>query len=72
MAMRLSFDLGLHIDCTPYLQEGKMSLGEAEARRTAFWGAFVVNQYASFLIAEYSILISLIVFTAFTQGGPSK
>lgn len=44
MAMRLSFDLGLHVDCTPYVQAGIITDIEAEARRVAFWGCFVVNQ----------------------------
>jgi hypothetical protein len=45
MAVRLSFDLGLHIDMTPYVTKGLMSSVEAEARKIAFWGCFVVDQY---------------------------
>lgn len=42
--MRLAFDLGLHIDMTPYVQNGSMSAREAEVRRVAFWGNFIVDQ----------------------------
>lgn len=44
MAMRLSFDLGLHIDSTAYVESGAMTKLEAEARQVTFWGCFVVNQ----------------------------
>ena len=44
MSMRLSFDLGLHIDMTPYVSQGKMSAEDAEVRKVAFWGSFVVDQ----------------------------
>jgi len=45
--MRLSFDLGLHIDSDPYVDQGLFTLQEAEARRTCFWSCLVVNQYVS-------------------------
>lgn len=44
MAMRLSFDLGLHIDMTPYVQSGRMDAAEAEVRKITFWGCFIVDQ----------------------------
>lgn len=44
MAMRLSFDLGIHIDTKTYVQAGSMTLLEAESRRVAFWGCFIINQ----------------------------
>lgn len=46
MSVRLSFDLGLHLDMTPYVIKGLMSAEEAEVRKITFWGCFVVDQYA--------------------------
>ncbi|KIX05950.1 uncharacterized protein Z518_03924 [Rhinocladiella mackenziei CBS 650.93] len=43
MAMRLCFDIGLHVDSTPYVERGLMTPMEAEARLTTFWSSFVVN-----------------------------
>lgn len=45
MAMRLSFDLGLHVDGDPYVKQGLFTNKEAEARRRTFWSCVVVNQY---------------------------
>jgi Fungal specific transcription factor domain len=47
MAMRLSFDLGLHIDMAPYVAEGTIGADEAELRRIVFWGTFSTDQYAN-------------------------
>lgn len=47
MAMRLCFDLGLHIDCTPYVKAGILTPAEACARQTTFWSCVVLNQYVS-------------------------
>lgn len=44
MSMRLSFDLGLHIDMTSYIINGRMSSEDAEVRKVAFWGSFTVDQ----------------------------
>jgi hypothetical protein len=44
MAMRLSFDLGLHVDSAAYVESGRMTRLESEARQVTFWGCFVVNQ----------------------------
>jgi hypothetical protein len=43
--MRLAFDLGLHVDGEPYVEQGLFTAKEAEARRGAFWSCVVVNQY---------------------------
>ncbi|KAF2145744.1 uncharacterized protein K452DRAFT_244065 [Aplosporella prunicola CBS 121167] len=48
MAMRLAFDLGLHLDMTSYIEKGKMSSSEAELRRTTFWGTYVVDHLSGF------------------------
>jgi hypothetical protein len=45
MAMRLAFDLGLHVDSGPYVKQGLLTGKEADARRSAFWSCVVVNQY---------------------------
>lgn len=44
MSMRLAFDLGLHIDMTPYVDHGEIGLQEAEVRKVAFWGSYVADQ----------------------------
>lgn len=44
MAMRLAFDLGLHIDTQPLVLKNEMSEAENIARRTAFWGSYIVDQ----------------------------
>jgi hypothetical protein len=42
--MRLAFDLGLHIDMTPYVETGRMNATEVEVRLVAFWGSYVADQ----------------------------
>ena len=44
MAMRLAFDLGLHVESDPYVEQGLLTVKEAEARRSIFWSCLVVNQ----------------------------
>ncbi|KAJ6071138.1 hypothetical protein N7499_009152 [Penicillium canescens] len=41
MAMRLAFDLGLHLDMTPYVEKGIISVEECNTRRTIFWAAYI-------------------------------
>lgn len=43
--MRLGFDLGLHIDCTPYVRPGLLTAADARARYSTFWSCVVVNEY---------------------------
>ncbi|KAE9573443.1 hypothetical protein CGMCC3_g10266 [Colletotrichum fructicola] len=43
MAMRLAFDLALHVDMTPYVRTGSISQEEADLRKTVFWGAYTVD-----------------------------
>lgn len=43
MAMRLCFDLGLHINTDIYVQQEIISAAESRARQTAFWGCYVMN-----------------------------
>lgn len=44
MAMRLAFDLGLHIDMAPYVRNGSITAAEAELRRMVFWGTYALDQ----------------------------
>lgn len=44
MAMRLAFDLGLHLDMSSYVSDGSISAVEAELRRMVFWGAYTLDQ----------------------------
>ncbi|EQB56632.1 hypothetical protein CGLO_03351 [Colletotrichum gloeosporioides Cg-14] len=43
MAMRLAFDLALHVDMTPYVKIGSISQEEADLRKTVFWGAYTID-----------------------------
>lgn len=44
MALRLAFDLALHIDLSPYVARGSVTAADAELRRTVFWAAYMVDQ----------------------------
>ncbi len=41
MAVRLSADLGLHLDLTEHVRNGLLTERELEVRRTTFWGVFI-------------------------------
>ncbi|KAK1763981.1 fungal-specific transcription factor domain-containing protein, partial [Phialemonium atrogriseum] len=41
MALRLSVDLGLHLDLADHCRSGMLSPRDVEARRTTFWGVFI-------------------------------
>ena len=41
MAVRLSSDLGLHLDLSNEVINGVVSVRELDVRRTTFWGVFV-------------------------------
>ncbi|KAI7152457.1 hypothetical protein KC349_g8977 [Hortaea werneckii] len=41
MAIRLAFDLGLHISTKKYVEERSMSASEAKARSITIWGCFM-------------------------------
>lgn len=43
MAMRLCFDIGLHIDATPYVEQDAITAEELLVRQMTFWAAFVIN-----------------------------
>ena len=44
MAIRLAFDLALHIDMSEYVSSGDITSADAELRRTVFWAAYTVDQ----------------------------
>ncbi|KAJ5380245.1 fungal-specific transcription factor domain-containing protein [Penicillium cataractarum] len=52
MAMRLAFDLGLHLDMSSYVSDGSISAAEAELRRMVFWGAYTLDQHWGFLLGR--------------------
>lgn len=41
--MRLCFDIGLHIDATPYVEQDAITAEELLVRQMTFWAAFVIN-----------------------------
>ncbi|KAJ5545817.1 fungal-specific transcription factor domain-containing protein [Penicillium frequentans] len=52
MAMRLAFDLGLHIDMSPMVANGSISEVEADVRRMVFWGAYTLDHRWGFLLGR--------------------
>ncbi|KAI9926885.1 hypothetical protein MW887_003983 [Aspergillus wentii] len=52
MSMRLAFDLGLHIDMTPYVEKGDISAFEADVRRVAFWGSYTADHFWGFYLGR--------------------
>jgi hypothetical protein len=52
MSMRLAFDLGLHLDMTPYVEKGDMSAYEADVRRVAFWGSYAADHFWGFYLGR--------------------
>ncbi|KAJ9150758.1 Fungal specific transcription factor [Pleurostoma richardsiae] len=52
MATRLSFNLALHQDLSPYVGKGVVTATEADLRRTVFWAAFMVDHVWSFYLGQ--------------------
>lgn len=44
MAIRLAFDLALHLDMSACVSRGDITSADADLRRTVFWAAYVVDQ----------------------------
>lgn len=44
MAMRLTLDLGLHLEVAPYVEKGIILYQDAEVRRMTFWGVYLNEQ----------------------------
>ena len=45
MAVRISADLGLHLDLSGHVKDGRLTAQELDVRRTTFWGVFVHDKY---------------------------
>ncbi|GAM83028.1 hypothetical protein ANO11243_010140 [Dothideomycetidae sp. 11243] len=43
MAIRLAFDLALHVDMTAYVARNALTQDEADLRRDIFWGVYVID-----------------------------
>ncbi|KAL2847792.1 fungal-specific transcription factor domain-containing protein [Aspergillus pseudoustus] len=52
MAMRLAFDLGLHLDMAPYVERGTIAPEDAEARRVTFWAAYTSEQFWGYYLGR--------------------
>ncbi|KAH8691360.1 fungal-specific transcription factor domain-containing protein [Talaromyces proteolyticus] len=52
MALRLAFDLGLHIDMSPHVAEESISAAEAELRRIVFWGTYTTDHLWGFFLGR--------------------
>ncbi|KAL2840797.1 hypothetical protein BJY01DRAFT_257277 [Aspergillus pseudoustus] len=48
MAMRLAFNLALHLDISSHVSSGLMTVVEADLRRTVFWAAYTVDHELGF------------------------
>jgi hypothetical protein len=45
MAVRLSADLGLHLDLNDQYRSGMLSQRDIDVRRTTFWGVFIHDKF---------------------------
>ncbi|KGO47086.1 Transcription factor, fungi [Penicillium expansum] len=52
MALRLAFDLALHIDLSTYVARGSVTAADAELRRTVFWAAYMVDHLVGFYLGR--------------------
>ncbi|KAJ5091159.1 hypothetical protein NUU61_006029 [Penicillium alfredii] len=52
MAIRLAFDLALHLDMSEYVSKGFISAADADLRRTIFWAAYVVDHQLGFYLGR--------------------
>ncbi|KAK7415148.1 hypothetical protein QQX98_006092 [Neonectria punicea] len=52
MAMRLAFDLALHVDLSRHVAKKSISQAEADLRRDVFWGAYTVDHMWSFYLGR--------------------
>lgn len=44
MAMRLAFDMALHLDMTEFVAKRSLTQAEADLRQDIFWAAYTVDQ----------------------------
>jgi len=52
MAVRISADLGLHLDLSSHVQDGRLSSRELDVRRTTFWGVFIHDNMWSLYVGR--------------------
>ncbi|CAM1510981.1 Fc.00g084940.m01.CDS01 [Cosmosporella sp. VM-42] len=52
MAMRLAFDLALHVDMSRYVAKKSLTQAEADLRRDVFWGAYTVDHMWGFYLGR--------------------
>ncbi|RDH29020.1 fungal-specific transcription factor domain-domain-containing protein [Aspergillus welwitschiae] len=52
MAMRLTLDLGLHLEMGPYVEKGIIPHQDAEVRRMVFWGVYLNEQFWGFYLGR--------------------
>ncbi|KAJ4250906.1 hypothetical protein NW762_011556 [Fusarium torreyae] len=45
MALRLAFDLGLHVDMASHVSQGLLGHVEAGLRREVFWGTYLIDKW---------------------------
>ncbi|OJJ42372.1 hypothetical protein ASPZODRAFT_105265 [Penicilliopsis zonata CBS 506.65] len=44
IAVRIAYNLGLHLDCTPWRNQNQISEEQAEIRRIAWWGCYLLDK----------------------------
>ncbi|CAI7632081.1 unnamed protein product [Penicillium pancosmium] len=54
-ALRLAFDLALHLDMSSHVSARVISAAHANLRRTVFWTAYVVDQYGTSSISKETL-----------------
>ncbi|KAM5354236.1 hypothetical protein ACJ41O_000886 [Fusarium nematophilum] len=52
MAMRLAFDMALHVDLTPYVAKKAVTQAAADLRRDIFWAAYTVDHMWGFYLGR--------------------
>jgi hypothetical protein len=52
MALRMVYDLGLHLDCRDSLERGQITVEDMEIRRRVFWGAFICDKLQSLYLGR--------------------
>jgi hypothetical protein len=52
MAVRISADLGLHLDLSRHVQDGQLTSHELDVRRTTFWGVFIHDNMWSLYVGR--------------------
>ncbi|KAL4819520.1 fungal-specific transcription factor domain-containing protein [Aspergillus spinulosporus] len=52
MAIRLAFNLALHLDMSSYVSSGVITTADADLRRTVFWAAYTVDHQLGFYLGR--------------------